>query len=43
VLPSVRERKQFGAPIGGYQLVQAKVADMVVALNSSRAYVYAMA
>jgi hypothetical protein len=43
VLPYMRERKQFGAPIGGFQLMQSKVADMVVALNSSRAYVYAMA
>ncbi|HEY0315664.1 MAG TPA: acyl-CoA dehydrogenase family protein [Sphingomonas sp.] len=43
VLPYVRERKQFGTAIGGFQLMQAKVADMVVALNSSRAYVYAVA
>ncbi len=43
VLPYVRERKQFGAPIGSFQLVQAKVADMYVALNSARAYVYAVA
>ncbi|MDM9646153.1 isovaleryl-CoA dehydrogenase [Rhizobium sp. S163] len=43
VLPYVRERKQFGAPIGSFQLIQAKVADMVVALNSARAYVYAVA
>ncbi|MDH7640779.1 isovaleryl-CoA dehydrogenase [Sphingomonas oryzagri] len=43
VLPYVRERKQFGTPIGSFQLMQAKVADMVVALNSSRAYVYAVA
>jgi isovaleryl-CoA dehydrogenase len=43
VLPYVRERKQFGMPIGSFQLMQAKVADMVVALNSSRAYVYAVA
>lgn len=42
-LPYVRERKQFGKPIGSFQLMQAKVADMVVALNSSRAYVYAVA
>ena len=43
VLPYVRERKQFGRPIGSFQLMQAKVADMYVALNSSRAYVYAVA
>ena len=43
VLPYVRERKQFGQPIGSFQLVQAKVADMYVALNSARAYVYAVA
>jgi isovaleryl-CoA dehydrogenase len=43
VLPYVRERKQFGQPIGAFQLMQAKVADMVVALNSARAYVYAVA
>ena len=43
VLPFVRERQQFGQPIGAFQLMQAKVADMHVALNSSRAYVYAVA
>ncbi|MBW4330545.1 isovaleryl-CoA dehydrogenase [Stakelama sp. CBK3Z-3] len=43
VLPYVRERKQFGTPIGGFQLIQAKVADMYVALNSARAYVYSVA
>ncbi len=43
VLPYVRERKQFGQPIGHFQLIQAKVADMYVALNSARAYVYAVA
>lgn len=43
VLPYLRERRQFGVPIGSFQLMQAKVADMVVALNSSRAYVYAVA
>lgn len=42
-LPYLRERKQFGKPIGSFQLMQAKVADMVVALNSARAYVYAVA
>jgi isovaleryl-CoA dehydrogenase len=43
VLPFVRERKQFGQPIGSFQLMQAKVADMYVALNSARAYVYQVA
>ncbi|MFZ3006863.1 MAG: isovaleryl-CoA dehydrogenase [Phenylobacterium sp.] len=43
VLPYVRERKQFGKPIGSFQLMQGKVADMYVALNSARAYVYAVA
>jgi isovaleryl-CoA dehydrogenase len=43
VLPYIRERKQFGQPIGSFQLMQAKVADMYVALSSSRAYVYAVA
>ena len=43
VLPYVRERKQFGQPIGAFQLIQAKIADMYVALNSARAYVYAVA
>jgi isovaleryl-CoA dehydrogenase len=43
VLPYVRERRQFGAPIGSFQLMQAKIADMYVALNSARAYVYAVA
>ena len=42
VLPYVRERKQFGVPVGSFQLMQAKVADMYVALNSARAYVYAV-
>lgn len=43
VLPYVRERKQFGKPIGSFQLMQGKVADMYVALNSARAYVYQVA
>ena len=42
-LPYVRERKQFGQAIGSFQLMQGKVADMYVALNSARAYVYAVA
>ncbi len=43
VIPYVRERKQFGKPIGAFQLMQAKIADMYVALQSARAYVYAVA
>jgi isovaleryl-CoA dehydrogenase len=43
VLPYVRERKQFGKAVGSFQLMQGKVADMYVALNSARAYVYAVA
>lgn len=43
VLPYIRERKQFGKAIGTFQLMQAKIADMYIALNSARAYVYAIA
>jgi isovaleryl-CoA dehydrogenase len=43
VLPYIHERKQFGKPIGEFQLVQAKVADMYVTMNSAKAYVYAVA
>ena len=43
VIPYVRERQQFGKPIGHFQLIQAKVADMYVALQSARAYTYAVA
>jgi isovaleryl-CoA dehydrogenase len=43
VVPYLQERKQFGKAIGSFQLMQAKVADMVVALNSARAYSYAVA
>jgi isovaleryl-CoA dehydrogenase len=43
VLPYVRDRKQFGKAIGSFQLMQAKVADMYVALNSARTYSYAVA
>ena len=42
-LPYVRERKQFDVAIGTFQLMQAKVADMYVALQSARAYIYAVA
>ncbi|MBX3539020.1 MAG: isovaleryl-CoA dehydrogenase [Chelatococcus sp.] len=43
VLPYVHERKQFGQPIGEFQLVQGKLADMYVTTNAARAYVYAVA
>ena len=43
VLPYVHERKQFGQPIGTFQLVQGKVADMHTTMNAARAYVYAVA
>jgi isovaleryl-CoA dehydrogenase len=43
VLPYVRERKQFGRAIGSFELMQGKIADMYVALNCARAYVYAVA
>jgi isovaleryl-CoA dehydrogenase len=43
VLPYVHERKQFGKPIGEFQLVQGKLADMYVTMNAARAYVYAVA
>jgi isovaleryl-CoA dehydrogenase len=43
VLPYVSTRSQFGAPIGSFQLVQAKIADMYTALQSSRAYLYQLA
>src|SRR6267142_103747 len=43
VMPYVHERKQFGQPIGTFQLVQGKIADMYTTMNASRAYVYAVA
>ena len=43
VVPYLHERKQFGQPIGEFQLMQGKVADMYVTLNACRAYVYAVA
>ncbi|GAB4517518.1 MAG: isovaleryl-CoA dehydrogenase [Roseibium sp.] len=43
VIPYVHEREQFGQPIGTFQLVQGKVADMYVSMNASKAYVYAVA
>jgi isovaleryl-CoA dehydrogenase len=43
VLPYVHERKQFGQAIGGFQLMQGKVADLYTTLNACRAYVYSVA
>ena len=43
IMPYMHERKQFGQPIGEFQLMQGKIADMYTAMNSSRAYVYAVA
>ena len=43
VLPYVRERQQFGRPIGTFQLMQGKIADMYTAMNACRAYVYSVA
>jgi len=43
VLPYVHERSQFGSPIGEFQLMQGKLADMYCAMNASKAYVYAVA
>ena len=43
VIPYVHERKQFGQPIGEFQLMQAKLADMYTSLGACRAYVYAVA
>ena len=43
VVPYVQERKQFGQPIGAFQLVQGKLADLYTTLNACRAYVYAVA
>jgi isovaleryl-CoA dehydrogenase len=43
VLPYVHERKQFGQPIGEFELMQGKLADMYTAVTATRAYVYAVA
>ena len=43
VLPYIHERKQFGSPIGEFQLMQGKVADLYTETNAARAYVYAVA
>jgi len=43
VMPYLKERQQFGQPIGNFQLMQGKIADMYTAMNSARAYVYEVA
>ncbi|WP_299864742.1 isovaleryl-CoA dehydrogenase [uncultured Roseobacter sp.] len=43
IMPYLSERKQFGQPIGNFQLMQGKIADMYTAMNSARAYVYEVA
>ena len=43
VMPYVASRRQFGQPVGNFQLMQGKIADMYTALNSARAYVYEVA
>ena len=43
VMPYMRDRHQFGQPIGSFQLMQGKIADMYTAMNSARAYAYEVA
>ncbi|SEW01587.1 isovaleryl-CoA dehydrogenase [Cognatiyoonia koreensis] len=43
IMPYLASRKQFGEPIGNFQLMQGKIADMYTAMNSARAYVYEVA
>ena len=43
VMPYARERRQFGRPIGSFQLMQGKIADLYTAMNACRAYVYEVA
>jgi isovaleryl-CoA dehydrogenase len=43
IMPYMRDRKQFGQPIGSFQLMQGKIADMYTKMNSARAYVYEVA
>ena len=43
VIPYIHDRKQFGAPIGTFQLMQGKIADMYTTMNAARAYVYTVA
>jgi len=42
VVPYIHERKQFDTPIGEFQLIQGKIADMYSTMNATRAYVYAV-
>ncbi|APG46426.1 isovaleryl-CoA dehydrogenase [Phaeobacter porticola] len=43
MMPYMKERKQFGQPIGNFQLMQGKIADMYTAMNTARSYVYEVA
>jgi isovaleryl-CoA dehydrogenase len=43
IMPYMRDRRQFGEPIGNFQLMQGKIADMYTALNTARAYAYEVA
>ena len=43
IMPYMAERRQFGQPIGNFQLMQGKIADMYTAMNTARAYVYEVA
>ena len=43
VVPYLHERKQFGQPIGEFQLMQGKIADMYTTMNAAKAYVYTVA
>ncbi len=43
IMPYIAERKQFGQPIGSFQLMQGKIADMYTSMNTARAYVYEVA
>ncbi len=43
IMPYMKDRQQFGQPIGNFQLMQGKIADMYTAMNSARAYVYEVA
>ena len=43
VLPYVRDRKQFGEPVGSFQLMQGKLADMYTTMNAAKSYVYMVA
>ncbi len=43
IMPYLRDRRQFGEPIGNFQLMQGKIADMYTALNTARAYAYEVA